>query len=172
MTTSGWELLRLFLHITAATIWVGGQLVLAALVPALRGISPQAPAIAARAFARVAWPAFAVLLVTGAWNAWAVRDELHGSYAVLFASKLVVVTLSGLTAGGMPARAHPQPVAASAPRPQRSPCWQSGSAYSSRSEHLAHDQQHVGEISTLRDDGDAPACDAGGVRLHPLPSSA
>ncbi len=36
MTTSGWELLRLFLHITAATIWVGGQLVLAALVPALR----------------------------------------------------------------------------------------------------------------------------------------
>jgi len=98
VTTSGWELLRLFLHITAATIWVGGQLVLAALVPALRGISPQAPAIAARAFARVAWPAFAVLIVTGAWNAWAVRDELHGSYAVLFASKLVVVTLSGLTA--------------------------------------------------------------------------
>ncbi len=98
MTTSGWELLRLFLHITAATIWVGGQLVLAALVPSLRGISPQAPAIAARAFARVAWPAFAVLIVTGAWNAWAVRDELHDSYAVLFASKLVVVALSGLTA--------------------------------------------------------------------------
>jgi len=98
VTTSGWELLRLFLHITAATIWVGGQLVLAALVPSLRGISPQAPAIAARAFARVAWPAFAVLIVTGAWNAWAVRDELHDSYAVLFASKLVVVALSGLTA--------------------------------------------------------------------------
>lgn len=97
MTTSGWELLRLFLHITAATIWVGGQLVLAALVPSLRGISPQAPAIA-RAFARVAWPAFAVLIVTGAWNAWAARDELHDSYAALFASKLVVVALSGLTA--------------------------------------------------------------------------
>jgi len=31
-----WELLRLFLHITAATIWVGGQLVLAALVPSVR----------------------------------------------------------------------------------------------------------------------------------------
>lgn len=98
MTSSGWELIRLFLHITAATIWVGGQLVLAALVPSLRGISPQAPAIAARAFARIAWPAFAVLIVTGAWNAWAVRDELHDSYAVLFASKLVVVALSGLTA--------------------------------------------------------------------------
>ena len=98
MPSSGWELIRLFLHITAATIWVGGQLVLAALVPSLRGISPQAPAIAARAFARVAWPAFAVLIVTGAWNAWAVRDDLHDSYAVLFATKLVVVALSGLTA--------------------------------------------------------------------------
>jgi putative copper export protein len=98
VTTSGWELIRLFLHITAATIWVGGQLVLAALVPSLRGISPQAPAIAARAFARVAWPAYAVLIVTGAWNAWAVRDELHGSYAALFAGKLVVVALSGLAA--------------------------------------------------------------------------
>ena len=98
MPSSGWELIRLFLHITAATIWVGGQLVLAALVPSLRGISPQAPAIAARAFARIAWPAFAVLIVTGAWNAWAVRDELHDSYAVLFASKLVVVALSGFTA--------------------------------------------------------------------------
>jgi len=98
VTTSGWELLRLFLHITAATIWVGGQLVLAALVPSLRGASPQAPAIAARAFARIAWPAFAVLIVTGVWNAWAVRDELHDSYAVLFDSKLVAVALSGLTA--------------------------------------------------------------------------
>ena len=98
MPSSGWELTRLFLHITAATIWVGGQLVLAALVPSLRGISPQAPAIAARAFARIAWPAFAVLIVTGAWNTWAVRDDLHDSYAVLFASKLVVVALSGLTA--------------------------------------------------------------------------
>ena len=98
MPSSGWELIRLFLHITAATIWVGGQLVLAALVPSLRGISPQAPAIAARGFARIAWPAFAVLIVTGAWNAWAVRDDLHDSCAVLFASKLVVVALSGLTA--------------------------------------------------------------------------
>jgi len=35
---------------------------------------------------------------TGAWNAWAVRDELHGSYAVLCAGELVAVVLSGLTA--------------------------------------------------------------------------
>jgi len=35
---------------------------------------------------------------TGAWNTWAVRDELHGSYAVLFAGQVVAVVLSGLTA--------------------------------------------------------------------------
>ena len=99
MTTSVLELIRLFLHVTAATIWVGGQLVLAALVPTLRKASPDMPAIAARTFARVAWPAFMVLILTGAWNAWAVRNELHDSYAVLFVSKLVAVALSGLTAG-------------------------------------------------------------------------
>lgn len=98
MDTSGWELLRLFLHVTAATVWVGGQLVLAALVPSLRAVSPQAPAIAARAFARVAWPAFGVLLLTGTWNAWAVRGELHGTHALLFAVKLLAVACSGVTA--------------------------------------------------------------------------
>jgi putative copper export protein len=98
VTTSNGELLRLTLHVIAASVWVGGQLALAALVPSLRRVSAQAPAVAARAFARIAWPAFAVLLATGAWNAWAVRDQMHGSYAVVFTSKLLVVSLSGLTA--------------------------------------------------------------------------
>ena len=98
MDSSGWELLRLFLHVTAASVWVGGQLVLAALVPALRRVSPEAPGVAARAFNRVAWPAFGVLLVTGVWNAYAIRDELHGGQAAVFGAKLVVVALSGVTA--------------------------------------------------------------------------
>ena len=83
---------------TAATIWVGGQLVLAALVPTLRRVAPEAPRAAARAFNRVAWPAFAVLVVTGLWNVWAVRDELHGSRAVVLWVKLAVVVASGATA--------------------------------------------------------------------------
>jgi uncharacterized membrane protein len=33
-----WDTVRLFLHVLAATVWVGGQLTLAALVPALRGL--------------------------------------------------------------------------------------------------------------------------------------
>ena len=61
--------------------------------PAGPGSSGGLAAIAGRAFARVAWPAFAVLIVTGA--GW-VQDELHDLYAVLFASKLVAVALSGL----------------------------------------------------------------------------
>lgn len=92
------EYVRLSLHVLAAAVWVGGQLVLAALVPALRRVSDQAPAAAAQAFARVAWPAFVVLVVTGAWNTWAVRDELHGTHAWLYAAKLAAVVLSGATA--------------------------------------------------------------------------
>ena len=36
MLAVSWDTIRLFLHVLAATIWVGGQLVLAALVPVLR----------------------------------------------------------------------------------------------------------------------------------------
>ena len=105
------ELVRLSLHVLAAAVWVGGQLVLAALVPALRKVSPQAPAAAAQAFARVAWPAFGVLLLTGAWNTWAVRDELHGSHAWVYAGKLTAVVLSGVTAAAHERASTPQSLA-------------------------------------------------------------
>ena len=36
MLAVSWDTIRLFLQVLAATIWVGGQLVLAALVPVLR----------------------------------------------------------------------------------------------------------------------------------------
>jgi putative copper export protein len=60
--------LRLFLHVLGATVWVGGQLVLAGLVPVVRKEAPDATRAVARAFARLAWPAFALLVVTGIWN--------------------------------------------------------------------------------------------------------
>ena len=50
---------RLFLHILAASVWVGGQIALAGVVPTVRKVSPEATKAVARAFARVAWPAFA-----------------------------------------------------------------------------------------------------------------
>jgi len=63
MLAVSWDTIRLFLHVLAATIWVGGQLVLAALVPVLRkgGVATEA----ARRFNQVAWVAFAVLVATG-----------------------------------------------------------------------------------------------------------
>jgi putative copper export protein len=59
---------RLFLHVLAASVWVGGQIVLAGLVPSLRRTFPESTKVAARAFARIAWPAFAVVVLTGFWN--------------------------------------------------------------------------------------------------------
>jgi putative copper export protein len=91
------ETVRLFLHVLAATVWVGGQLVLAALVPALRRAAPEVPAIAARAFNRAAWPAFGVLILTGIWNVAALGDR-GGAYRTTLAVKLVVVAASGITA--------------------------------------------------------------------------
>ena len=64
---------RLFLHILAASVWVGGQIALAGVVPTVRKVSPEATKAVARAFARVAWPAFAVVVLTGIWN----LSEVH-----------------------------------------------------------------------------------------------
>jgi len=41
MLTVNVDTVRLFLHVLAATVWVGGQLTLAALVPALRRMGPD-----------------------------------------------------------------------------------------------------------------------------------
>ena len=89
---------RLFLHVLAATIWVGGQLTLAALVPVLRIRDAGLPKIAARAFNRIAWPAFGVLVVTGVWNVAATNSDASGNYRVVLAAKVVVVAASGVTA--------------------------------------------------------------------------
>ena len=60
--------LRLFVHVIAASVWVGGQFALAGIVPTLRRSASEATKPVAQAFARVAWPAFAVTVVTGLWN--------------------------------------------------------------------------------------------------------
>ena len=60
--------IRLFLHVLGASIWVGGQIVLGGLVPKLRKVAPESLKVAANAYARIAWPAFAVVFVTGMWN--------------------------------------------------------------------------------------------------------
>jgi putative copper export protein len=93
-----WETVRLFLHVLAAAVWVGGQLTLAALVPALRAAGREVPRVAARRFNAVAWPAFGVLVATGIWNIVAERDKIGGSYRATLIVKLVVVLASGAAA--------------------------------------------------------------------------
>lgn len=93
-----WDTIRLFLHVLAATIWVGGQITLAALVPVLRRLGADIPRAAARRFNQVAWPAFGVLIITGIWNIAAVRGKVTGSYETTLTIKLVVVVISGVTA--------------------------------------------------------------------------
>jgi putative copper export protein len=93
-----WDTIRLFLHVLAATVWVGGQLTLAAVVPVLRKAGADIPRAAARRFNQVAWPAFAVLIITGIWNVVAVRSQVAGSYETTLVVKLVVVLISGATA--------------------------------------------------------------------------
>lgn len=93
-----WTSARLFLHVTAATVWVGGQLTLAGLVPGLRALGDDAPRRVARRFNRIAWPAFAVLVATGIWNVVAVSPRWSSDYGRTLLVKLVVVAASGASA--------------------------------------------------------------------------
>jgi putative copper export protein len=90
---------RLGLHVLAATVWVGGQFVMLGLVPAARRLQADAPRALANAFARLSWPAFAVLVVTGFWNVTTFHfaDQTTAWKVVLFV-KIGVVALAGLTA--------------------------------------------------------------------------
>ena len=100
MLSVSWDTVRLFLHVLAATVWVGGQIVLAALVPVLRRFGTEVPRAAAGKFNQVAWMAFAVLVITGVWNIVAVRGQIghDPGYKTTLIVKLVVVVASGVFA--------------------------------------------------------------------------
>lgn len=91
------ETLRLFLHVLGATVWVGGQVTLAALVPALRAAGSDVPKVAANAYNRIAWPAFALLVLTGIWNVVAEGDK-GPAYQHTLMLKYTLVLASGVTA--------------------------------------------------------------------------
>jgi putative copper export protein len=98
MLPVSWDTVRLFLHVLAAAVWVGGQITLAALVGVLRRLGAGVPRTAARRFNQVAWPAFGVLVATGIWNIAAVRSQIAGRYEITLIVKLIVVLISGVTA--------------------------------------------------------------------------
>ena len=91
--------IRLFLHVIAASVWVGGQLTLAGLLPTLRTLDGDARRAIVRRFNTIAWPAFAVLVITGGWNMSAVDfNERPTDYQVTMFVKLMFVALSGIGA--------------------------------------------------------------------------
>lgn len=90
--------IRLTLHVLAATIWVGGQFTLAGLLPVLRTHDGLAKRVA-RAYNRIAWPAFGVLVLTGMWNL-AEMDitQQDTVYQVTVFVKIVVAIVAGAAA--------------------------------------------------------------------------
>jgi putative copper export protein len=94
--------IRLFLHVLAATVWVGGQVALAGLVPVVRRFGgSQAARAVARRFQLIAWPAFGLLVATGIWNLFAVKlGDQSDAYVTTLVVKLVIVALSGIGAVG------------------------------------------------------------------------
>jgi putative copper export protein len=93
------DTIRLFLHVLAATVWVGGQLTLGVVITALRPAGPERIRAVARRFQLAAWPAFFVLLATGVWNLQAlhVGDQSTAWLTTLFV-KLLCVAVSGTAA--------------------------------------------------------------------------
>jgi putative copper export protein len=92
------EATRLTLHVLAAAVWVGGQVVVAGLVPTARALGEDAPRRLARAFARISWPAYGVLLATGAWNVIAVGKGQGTAWQAVLAAKVAVVVVAGVAA--------------------------------------------------------------------------
>lgn len=91
--------IRLFVHVLAAAVWVGGQIVLAGLVPAIRRQHPEATKVVAQAYGRVAWPAFAVVVVTGLWNmAETSLTDTDTAYQITLFVKIALAILSGAAA--------------------------------------------------------------------------
>jgi putative copper export protein len=96
MLASGLDALRLTLHVLAASVWVGGQIVMMGLIGPSRRFGPDAAKALASAFARLAWPAYAVLVITGFWNIttfhWHAQTE---AWKVVLIVKIVVVVAAG-----------------------------------------------------------------------------
>lgn len=99
MLSPSLDTVRLFLHLIAASVWVGGQIVLGALVPSLRRAFPESGTVIARAFARVAWPAFAIVVVTGLWSLAEISvGDTNTAYQITLFIKILLVMTSGAAA--------------------------------------------------------------------------
>ena len=94
---SAGDTIRMSLHILAASVWIGGQIVLAGLVPTVRGFGGDATKKVARTFSQLVWPAFVVLIITGVWNITALHNGgSNSSWKMVLGMKMGVVLLAGV----------------------------------------------------------------------------
>jgi len=95
----GADQLRTILHLLGVSVWLGGQILMLGLLPVLRKIGGDAPKQAAIGFGRVAWPAFAMTIVTGIWNILAVDlSDVTTGYNAVFGIKMLLVVATGVAA--------------------------------------------------------------------------
>lgn len=99
MISPNLDSIRLFLHVLAAAVWVGGQIVLGALVPRLRAVHPDNGKALAKGFAKVAWPAFGLAVITGIWSVLDVPiSDLSNEYRITLAVHVVLAVVAATAA--------------------------------------------------------------------------
>ncbi len=91
------QTVRVVLHILAVCVWVGGQIVVGAIVPLLKRSNPDAVLNVAKAFGRIGWPFFALAVFTGIWNMVSLPGT-SASWNALLGMKMLLVAISGATA--------------------------------------------------------------------------
>ena len=93
------DALRVALHVLAVTVWVGGQIVVGAVVPVVGRAFPGSGKVAAKAFSRVAWPAFGIAVATGLWSMLSIPSaETSSGWSMLLGIKMLLVLVSGVFA--------------------------------------------------------------------------
>ena len=91
------ETVRVVLHILGVCVWVGGQIVVGAIVPVLKRTNPEAVTNVARAFGRIGWPFFGLAVFTGIWNMVSLPGTT-ASWNALLGMKMLLVVISGASA--------------------------------------------------------------------------
>lgn len=91
------DTVRIGLHLLAMAVWVGGQVVLMALLPVLRAAGDDVPRQGAEAFGRVAWTAYVLAVATGIWNLFVIDPTSASTgYNIVFGVKFLLVIVAGV----------------------------------------------------------------------------
>ncbi len=90
------DAIRIGLHLLGMAVWIGGQILMMALLPLLREVEGM-PAKAALAFGRVAWPAFGLTIATGIWHILTIpMADVSSGYNAVLGVKLLLVVAAGV----------------------------------------------------------------------------